>query len=89
MVQPRIGNWLSSPVNGPPSIGATSVIVAVTEPAITIRAGRSQRGGAATRRTGPASLGQHRTSNPIPPNVTSAPTTGGNAAHRNRTANAR
>lgn len=45
MVQPRIGNWLSNPVSGPPSSGATTVIVAVTPPAIAIRAGRSQRGG--------------------------------------------
>ncbi|HEY2697582.1 MAG TPA: hypothetical protein VGJ45_19100 [Pseudonocardiaceae bacterium] len=87
MVAPRIGNWLSNPVNCPPSIGATSVTVAVTEPAITIRAGRSHLGGTAARRAGPAPVGQHHTIRPIPPSATSAPTTGGSATTWNATPN--
>jgi hypothetical protein len=86
MVAPRIGNWLSNPVSGPPSTGATTVIVAVTPPAMAIRAGRSQRGGASTRRTRPVRFGQYRTINPIPANVTIAPTAGGNTTIRTNTA---
>jgi hypothetical protein len=52
------------------------VIVVVTDPAITIRAGTSHLGGAEALGTGPVLEGQHRSINPIPPNATSAPTTG-------------
>ena len=86
MVTPRIGNWLNNPVNWPPSIGATSVTVAVIDPAITIRTGRSHFGGAPAGRTGPVPAGQHRTIAAIPANVTSAPTTGGSATTRTATA---
>ena len=85
MVAPRTGNWLSNPVSCPPSIGAISVTVAVIDPAITIRAGRSHLGGTAARRAGPASCGQHHTISPIPPNATSAPTTGGSTITWNAT----
>ncbi len=86
IVQPRIGNWLNNPVSGPPNSGATTVIVAVTPPAIAIRAGRSQRGGANTRRTRPVRFGQYRTISPIPATVTTAPAAGGNATTRTSTA---
>ena len=89
VVAPRIGNWLSIPVNWPPSTGATSVMAAVTDPAITIRAATSHLGGATTRRTGPGSFGQHRTTTPIPPKATSAPTTGGSTISRNTTPSSR
>jgi hypothetical protein len=85
MVAPRIGNWLSNPVSCPPSIGATTVIVVVTEPAITIRAGTSHLGGADGRDAGPRPRGQYRTIAPIPPNATSAPITGASTTTRNTT----
>ena len=85
MVAPRIGSWLSNPVSCPPSSGAITVIVAVTPPAIAIRAGRSQRGGASTRRTRPVRFGQNRTISPIPAKVTTAPAAGGSATARTST----
>jgi hypothetical protein len=89
MVMPRIGSWLSNPVSCPPSAGATTAIVVLTTPAISIRAGRSHLGGASTRRTGPAPAGQNRTISPIPPSATTAPATGGSAANRTATASTR
>ena len=55
--------------------------VVVTAPEITIRAGSSHFPCAGERRPAPA-RGQHHTITPIPPNATSAPTTGGNATIR-------
>jgi hypothetical protein len=88
MVAPSTGNWLSNPVSWPPSSGATRVIVVVTAPEITIRAGRSHLGCRPVRLSGLAALGHHRTIAPIPPSATTAPTTGGTATSRVATASA-
>ena len=87
-VAPRIGNWLNNPVSCPPSTGATSVTVAVTVPAITIRAGRSHQADASALcwPDPSACRGQHRTITHIPASATPAPATGGNAATRTPTA---